>query len=200
MNAGAARVATVVAVVLIAGGAGFYLARHQAGEGTAGLGEKVNAAAVAATQRARPAGTQAQSPKRLPAISLPDLDGKSRSMSEWAGRPLLINFWATWCEPCLREIPLLQKLQARHAQAGLEVIGIAIDFRDAAAAYAKKTGITYPVLIAEEDATAPRAFGVGLGLPTTIVASRDGQIVATHLGELDEAQAEKLLAAVLPAK
>jgi thiol-disulfide isomerase/thioredoxin len=193
---GGPRVATVLAVILIAGGAGFYLARHRAHESGASPGDRVNAAAV----QAHPAASPPQTPTRLPAVSLPDLDGKPRSLSEWHGRPLLINFWATWCEPCLREIPLLEKLRARHAQEGLEVIGIAIDFREAVAGYVKRAGVTYPVLIAEDDATAPKAFGVGLGLPTTVVASREGQIVASHLGELNEAQAEKLLAAVLPGK
>jgi thiol-disulfide isomerase/thioredoxin len=197
MKQGPWSVATVLAVILIAGGAGFYLASHRAGESTSSLGNRVSAAAAAAAAKA---ATQSPTPRRLPAITLPDLEGKPRSMSEWQGRPLLINFWATWCEPCLREIPLLGKLRARHAKEGLEVIGIAIDFRDAVAGYAKKAGITYPLLIAAEDATAPKAFGVGLGLPTTVVANESGQIVATHLGELDEAEAEKLLAAVLPAK
>ena len=109
-------------------------------------------------------------------------------MSEWRGRPLLVNFWATWCEPCRREIPLLRKIRADHSAEGLEVIGIALDFHDAVLAYARDAGIDYPVLIAEENAMAAQAFGVGMGLPTTVVANREGRIVATHVGELHEDQ------------
>ena len=133
-------------------------------------------------------------------MSLPDVDGKMRSLSEWQGRPLLINFWATWCEPCRREIPLLKQLRAGHSKEGLEVMGIAIDFRDAVKGYTAKEGIDYPVLVAEEDATTPRLFGVGLGLPTTVAVDRQGQIVDTHVGELsaDEALAMIRLALRTP--
>lgn len=141
--------------------------------------------------------TSVAAPKTLPQLTLPDLQGKPRTLSEWQGRPLLINFWATWCEPCRREIPLLRELRAQHSKDGLEVLGIAIDFRDEVTAYAKKTGIDYPVLVAEQDATAPKAFGVGLGLPTTVVADREGRIVATHVGELDADLAGKLIGQAL---
>ena len=195
MKQGPVRVATAIAVVLIAGGAGFYLARHPWG-GSESLGQRSDAASA----EPGPAPPTSTAPNELPTISLPDVDGKSRSLTEWHGRPLLINFWATWCEPCLREIPMLQKLRARHAKDGLEVIGIAIDFRDAVSGYVKENQLEYPILIAEQDATAPKAFGVGMGLPTTVIANREGRIVTTHLGELDEAEAEKLLAPVLAAK
>ena len=146
---------------------------------------------------ARLAAASPEPPTHIPALTLPDIQGKPRALSEWKGRPLLINFWATWCEPCRREIPLLKQLRARHAKDGLEVIGIAIDFRDAVRGYAGTAGIDYPVLVAEEDATAPRAFGVGMGLPTTVFADREGRIVRRHVGELRAEEAGKQIALAL---
>jgi thiol-disulfide isomerase/thioredoxin len=129
----------------------------------------------------------------LPEVVLPDLEGRPHALSEWKGRPLLINFWASWCGPCREEIPLLKKLRREHAAQGLEVIGIAIDFRDAAASYAREAGIDYPILIAEQDATVPQAFGAGGGLPTTVFASRDGRVVAVKIGQLHDEPAEELV-------
>ena len=154
---------------------------------------------AAAPARPSPTVAATPAPSRLPALSLPGLDGKPRALSEWRGRPLIINFWATWCEPCRREIPLLKQLRGEHAKDGLEVLGIAIDFRDAVASYVGKAGIDYPVLIAEQDATAPKAFGVGMGLPTTVVANREGRIVATHVGELRADKAASLVELALAA-
>jgi thiol-disulfide isomerase/thioredoxin len=138
-------------------------------------------------------------PKTVPAVVLPDITGKRRSLSEWHGRPLLINFWATWCGPCREEIPMLIKLRAEHAKDGLEIIGVALDFHDAVAGYASKAGMDYPVLVAAEDMTAVQAFGMGAsaGLPTTLVADRDGKIVSRHVGALDRDEAEELLKPVL---
>lgn len=143
------------------------------------------------------AAASPEPPTHIPALTLPDIQGKPRALSEWKGRPLLINFWATWCEPCRREIPLLKQLRAQHAKDGLEIIGIAIDFRDAVRGYAGTAGIDYPVLVAEEDATAPKAFGVGMGLPTTVFADREGRIVGRHVGELRGEEAGKQIALAL---
>ena len=137
--------------------------------------------------------------KSLPDLTLADLEGKPRALSEWHGRPLLINFWATWCEPCRREIPLLRKLRAEHAAAGLEVLGIAIDFRDEVIPYVSQAGIEYPILIAEQNSLVPQAFGLGMGLPTTVFADRSGRIVATKVGELSATEAKKLLRPLLQA-
>lgn len=152
-----------------------------------------------ATESPAAAPSQAAVPKSVPAVTLPDLTGNKRNLSEWHGRPLLINFWATWCGPCREEIPMLIRLRAEHAKQGLEIIGIALDFHDAVAGYATRAGMTYPVLVAEEDMTTVQAFGMGAsaGLPTTIVADRTGKIVARHVGALDKEEAEKLLKPVL---
>src|SRR5205823_3019351 len=87
----------------------------------------------------------------LPEFSLRDRDGKPTSIRSWPGKSLIINFWATWCEPCRREMPLLLKLQHDQQIHGFQVVGIAIDFKDAVLKYADAMHITYPVLIGEQD-------------------------------------------------
>ena len=121
-----------------------------------------------------------------------------RSLADWSGKSLIVNFWATWCAPCRREIPLLEKLQAavrsrrlpgdRHRR-GLPRQGHRLRRRDR---------IGYPLLIGEQEALdAAAAFGVEVvGFPFTIFSDRQGRIVAAHVGELTAAQAEVILGAV----
>jgi thiol-disulfide isomerase/thioredoxin len=141
----------------------------------------------------KPKVAVASAAERIPNITLPDLECRPRQLSEWKGRPLLINFWATWCEPCRREIPLLKKIRADYAATGLAVLGIAIDFPEPVSAYARDAKIDYPILVAADDATVTQAFGVGMGLPTTVFASADGRIVSVKVGELHRESAEKLI-------
>ena len=202
--------ATAAVVILGAGFIGYLVYRLSSNDGTGSFEDRINAAATAAThtpqaQRAvqpnlpaSPEPRESRQPKRVPDIYLPDLSGKKRSLREWNGRPLMINFWATWCGPCREEIPLLMKLRTEHAKERLEVIGIAMDFHDPVAAYVARAGMPYPVLLADQDATAPQALGVGMGLPTTLFIDREGRIVSSHVGELSRGKAKELLAAILP--
>lgn len=137
-------------------------------------------------------------PELVPEVTLADRDGRPRALSEWAGRPLIINFWATWCAPCRREIPMLNALAADPGYAGFEVIGIAIDFRDEVLGYLQKTPVDYTVLIGEQDGMeAARAFGMeSIGLPFTAFSDRRGRIATIHVGELHRGQAEVILSAV----
>jgi thiol-disulfide isomerase/thioredoxin len=135
----------------------------------------------------------------LPDVRLADRDGTLRSLREdWAGQSLIINFWATWCAPCRREIPLLKQLAADHAGENFQVIGIAVDFRDKVLAYADEMQIDYPMLIGEQDALdAANAFGVeAVGLPFTIFTDSAGRVIALHMGELTAGEADIILAAV----
>ena len=131
----------------------------------------------------------------LPEFSLKDRDGKLISIRSWPGKSLIVNFWATWCEPCRREMPLLLKLQQEHAKDGFQVVGIAIDFRDAVLKYADSMHITYPVLIGEQDGMdAADAFGIDAsGLPFTVFTDKQSNIITTHLGELHPEQAKLIL-------
>jgi thiol-disulfide isomerase/thioredoxin len=134
----------------------------------------------------------------LPAFQLADRDGTMRSLADWPGKALIVNFWATWCAPCRREIPLLEKIQAEYGPEGFQVIGIAADYRDKVLAYADEIGLDYPLLIGEQEALdAAAAFGVeAVGLPFTVFSDKQGRIVAAHLGELTEPEAEVFLGAV----
>ena len=153
----------------------------------------------------RPAATPAapeEQPLKLaeqvPAFTLMDRDGQPRSLADWQGKSLIVNFWATWCAPCRREIPLLDALQQEFGPQGFQVIGIAADYRDKVLAYAAETRIGYPVLIGEQEALdAAAAFGVEVvGFPFTIFSDARGRIVAAHVGELTRPQAEVILGAV----
>src|ERR1041385_8514187 len=84
-------------------------------------------------------------------FALPDLGGKTRWMSEWQGKVIVLNFWATWCAPCREEIPLLIKAQNQYKARGVQIIGIAIDTPAAVAEFAKRMNINYPLLIANEN-------------------------------------------------
>jgi thiol-disulfide isomerase/thioredoxin len=137
----------------------------------------------------------AKIPERLPQFALKDRAGKLTSMTDFQGQSLIINFWATWCAPCQREIPLLQALQAQWAPQGVTVIGVAVDFRDKVLEFAERFKIRYPLLIGEQDALdAAAALGVDSPVfPFTVFTDRRGQLVALYIGELHRAQAELIL-------
>jgi thiol-disulfide isomerase/thioredoxin len=133
-------------------------------------------------------------PAVLPDLALPGLDGAPHRLAEWKGKPLLINFWATWCEPCRREIPLLKALHHERAGEGLEIVGIAVDFPDATGKYATSHGIDYPVLVAQQGGLeAANAFGMETVLPFSVFADGQGRILTLKIGELHQDEAELIL-------
>jgi thiol-disulfide isomerase/thioredoxin len=137
-------------------------------------------------------------PARLPDFSLNDLSGKSTSISAWSGRSLVINFWATWCAPCRREIPLLNTLAGDWAGQDLTVVGIAVDYADKVRQFTGQFKIDYPVLIGEQDALEVAAkFGMDSpALPFTVFTDRRGEVVALFVGELHRPQADFILSEV----
>jgi thiol-disulfide isomerase/thioredoxin len=133
-------------------------------------------------------------PTDVPDVSLADADGARHSLIEWKGRPMLINFWATWCEPCRREIPLLKKLRHDRSTDGLQIVGIAVDLRDAVRQYARQMGIDYPVLIGEQDGLdAVAAFGMDAVFPFSVFVDARGRIVTLKVGELHADDASLIL-------
>jgi thiol-disulfide isomerase/thioredoxin len=183
----------VIAALLagLAGAAGYYFLLRPQPATTA------SAPAATPTPAAEPAARQLAA--TIPDFTLMDREGKPRSLrADWPGQSLIINFWATWCAPCRREIPLLKQLAADHAAENFQVIGIAVDFRDKVLAYAEEMQIDYPMLIGEQDALdAASAFGVeAVGLPFTIFTDSTGRVITLHMGELTAAEAAIILAAV----
>jgi len=133
-------------------------------------------------------------PEQLPDLRLPDLTGTARSLRDYIGRPLIINFWATWCAPCRREMPLLQQLRRDYAPQGLEVVGIAVDFRAAVADYVRDRGIDYPLLVGEDQGlAAAESFGMQTVLPFSVFADSQGRIIALKIGELHRDEADYIL-------
>jgi len=137
-------------------------------------------------------------PTALPDFTLGDLSGKPTSIRSWPGKSMIVNFWATWCAPCRREIPLLRELQKQHGAEGFQIVGVAVDIREDVIKYAQDIGIDYPVLIGEQDGLdAVNKFGQGsIGFPFTVFTDNQGRIVLFHLGEIHKEQADVLLGAV----
>lgn len=123
-------------------------------------------------------------------FALPDLDGQSRRLSEWDGDLVLLNFWATWCPPCKKEMPMFQEHYQRHADQGFTIIAIAVDELDETRAFVDRFGIEFPVLIGQDDAIAVgREYGNRIGaLPYTVIIDRDGFVREAHRGEVTESE------------
>lgn len=133
-------------------------------------------------------------PETLPEIAMPDASGVTHKLSEWKGQPLMVNFWATWCDPCRREIPLLKRLRQERAGESLEIVGIAVDFRDAIIQYTHSIGIDYPVLLGEKDGIAAiDALGMESVFPFTVFADKQGRILTVKVGELHRDEADVIL-------
>lgn len=188
------------AVALLAAAAGFVIYRYAleprvALDGSAATVAAGPAAAANTAQSPSQAKGAPGIPTELPEFSLQDRDGQLRSIRSWPDKSMIVNFWATWCAPCRREIPLLKTLQQQHGAEGFQVVGVAVDFREDVLKYAQEMAIDYPVLIGEQDGLeAVNQFGMGtLGFPFTVFTDAQGRIVATHLGELHQRQADIIL-------
>ena len=131
-----------------------------------------------------------------PEFTLPDLDGRTRRPEEWNGKVLVVNFWATWCAPCRKEIPLLIDLERRRP--GVRVIGIAVDRPEAVRAFAEEIGIDYPILLDDLQGSTMRRYGNRVGaLPFTVITGRDGVVAYVRLGELEPTELDRVTAALL---
>jgi len=191
--------AGLAAALVVACAAGGFIAYHLASPPRARLYPAPAPAAQApASAPAEPAPGSSppvrKVPEVLPPLALPGLDGKLHRLSDWRDSMLVVNFWASWCEPCRREIPLLRSLRNERAEDRVEVVGIAIDFRDTAQKYARDSGIDYPVLVGEQGGLeAVAAFGMDPVLPFSVFADRAGRVVALKVGELHRDDADLIL-------
>lgn len=133
-------------------------------------------------------------------FSLPDLEGKTQQLSAYRGKLVLVNFWASWCAPCIEELPLLVEAQTRYGPRGLQILGPAMDDAASAQPLASKLGVNYPVMadFAQVDA-AMRALGNEVGaLPYTVLIDTEGKILRSFLGGLRREDLDQI-AKLLPA-
>jgi thiol-disulfide isomerase/thioredoxin len=185
----------VAGVILGSAAVGFFL--HRLTTRAVPVLAAATAPAIPASQQAgadRAAAPRRRIPDELPDFSLPGTDGLSHRLADWRGRPLIVNFWATWCEPCRREIPLLKQIRRENAPKNLEIVGIAIDHRDSVEKYAGELGVDYPLLLGDRGGLeAASAFGMDLVLPFSVFADSRGRIVTLKLGELHRDEAAVIL-------
>lgn len=138
----------------------------------------------------------AQADDALPAFSFPNTEEKTQNISQWQGKTLVINFWATWCQPCLKEIPEFVQLQTQFAAKNVQFIGIAIDELPAVAHFKDAAKMNYPVLVASEWEGFNLSQQLGNSantVPYTIVVNPEGQIIYRHAGVVKK---EDLLAVI----
>ena len=125
----------------------------------------------------------------------PDLSGRQRSVGEWSGRILVCNFWATWCPPCVEEIPLFVATRARFAAKGVEFVGIAVDNAENVRRFLNRVQVTYPLLISGAAGLelVRRLGNPSGGLPYTVVLDRAGSVAETRLGAYEPPELEATL-------
>ena len=179
----------ILLVALAAGTLGAVASLMTSGPGPllrSELGQRVLNSMLSASAPKSPAGvTMARRGQLMPLITLPDLaDHRVTLPTAYAGRPLLINVWASWCGPCLREIPELQRYSAKQATNGVQVVGIALDDPIAVRAFLQKLPVAYPILF---DPPGPADAGVRLGnprgvLPYSVLVSAEGRVLKQRIG------------------
>ena len=157
-------------------------------------GQRVLQAAMDATAPAPPAGvTPAKPGEAMPPIVLPDLQGQVQPLPGiYAGRPLLINVWASWCGPCIEEMPELQRFANSQGAAGTQVIGLALDTPEAIKDFLTRVPVDYPILV---DTPGPADASVWLGnrkgvLPYSVLVAADGKIVKQKIGPFAHGEIE----------
>lgn len=195
MKAGTAK---LLAIAVLAGLLGIVASLATTGPGPllrSELGQRALGGVLAASAPVPPAGTPvARRGEPVPALSLPGLDGKPVALpAAYAGRPLLINLWASWCGPCIEEMPELQRFASEQGGNGIQVVGIALDDKVSVEAFLRRVPVSYPILL---DVAGPADSGVRLGnpkgvLPYSVLIGTDGRLRKQRIGpfvhgELDD--------------
>ena len=179
----------VLLVALGAGTLGAVASLMTAGPGPllrTEVGQRLLGGAISVSAPEPPAGVSVASRgQSIPAIELPGLDGQPTSLASLqAGRPMLVNVWASWCGPCIEEMPELQRFATAQGANGVQVVGIALDEVTNVRDFLSKVQVSYPILI---DAAGPADAGVRLGnpkgvLPYSILVSADGILLKQRIG------------------
>jgi thiol-disulfide isomerase/thioredoxin len=175
-------------VIIVAGGAGFSVQRYLQDDSRnlpPVMPKKITRSDVVGTTR--------------PPFELKDLDGTLRNVDEWNGKVLLVNFWATWCPPCKREMPAFIELREKYAEQGFEIIGIALDDKDSVQDFVDTLGVEYPIFAADHAGLElSRLYGNNISaLPFSVFVGRDGKIRLAKAGEISKQQAEKIIQPLL---
>lgn len=136
----------------------------------------------------------------LVGTTLPDPDGKDQALSQWSGKVLVVNFWATWCTPCVEEMPGFARLQAKWEARGVRFVGLANDDPAKVKAFGEKLAINYPLWTGEAAVMElSRRLGNRVGmLPHTALLSPDGRVIETRIGLYAEDRLDARLAEILP--
>ena len=184
-----------ILLAILAGAAGIYWFQ--------GDMRKVSDVAPAENVSTMAAFIKHPQPKDIAAFSFADGTGAVKDLSNWKGRVVLLNLWATWCAPCRKEMPELSKLQKLMGNAEFEVVALSEDLKgaEASSAFLKENGVDNLALYIDPKATALAAFQ-SVGLPTTVLIDRNGKELGRLLGPADwaSAEAQNLVKAALDAK
>ncbi|HVI58078.1 MAG TPA: TlpA disulfide reductase family protein [Luteimonas sp.] len=193
MNSGA----KVVLVALAAGALGVAASIALNGPGPllgTEAGQRVVQEAYRATAPEPPAGVAvAERGRKAPAFTVPGLDGRPVAVpAAWAGRPVLVNVWASWCGPCIEEMPELQRFHATQGANGTQVVGIALDDAAAVRDFLRRVPVDYPILV---DAAGPADAGVRLGnpkgvLPYSVLLAADGTVLKQRIGPFEHGEVD----------
>lgn len=167
------KIIIIACVIIAAAAGGFFLQKSQTSDKT-----------IAKTHVSRP--TVSVVGELRPDFTLPDIEGKQRNIKEWDGKIRLINFWATWCPPCLREMPAFIEMQEQFADQDFVVLGIAVDRKDAVETFVETMDINYPLFIGDAAALELTSlYGNRLGvLPFSVFVGKDNKIISVHNGEI----------------
>jgi len=189
-------IAAVIGVGLVAGFLSYRLQSARPALRAADSSAPQGSAAAAAEDADAPPAPSASRPvpATVPELELPDLAGHPRALRSFLHGPLILNFWATWCEPCRREMPLLQELRRAHHGEHLEIVGIAIDSLEAVQEFVRRRPIDYPLLVGERQGlAAAEQFGMEPVLPFSVFADAQGRVLAVKIGELHRDEADYIL-------
>jgi len=131
-------------------------------------------------------------------FTLKDMYGRDVKLSDYRGKVLLLNFWATWCAPCQVEIPGLVDLQARYKKRGFEILGVSVsDPREQLPPFARRFDINYPLLVGQDHDDLMEAYGATVAIPVTVLITRSGTICDRNMGLVDLEQIEREIKALL---
>ena len=182
----------ITGLVFVSGYLGYSLYHYQ-------QDNLVRESTPAPAKAPQPAVTTAILGRQRPEFTLPDLNGQPRAVSEWDGKVVALNFWATWCPPCIKEVPEFVALQEKYQTQGLQFIGIALQQPEEVREFVTEHKVNYPILTGElEVIQLAEAYGNHIGaLPYTVIIDRNGKIAHVKPGILPTEEAESIITGLL---